>query len=246
VHCTHAQERQKPVRPGARRKGCCTPWTLPGPGLTRTTGHGRRPVWGRADGGRACAQLLAHRSCGELVGFYYGVWKQRAHPRARAWYHRLALACSPRGFAGTLAVSVLMRVPACGAARSRQACRPEGRRPRCAGDDVVWGLAKRVLLAQVARVAALSLEGGAGGTRHASCVHAAIVSAVLLHGEIRRRTMSFEDNMKSSWFVYKLGNRESCNDQPPLYAGSCGGGGSGGGGRSRERGGRGGRGGRCG
>ena len=43
------------------------------------------------------AQLLAHRSCGELVGFYYGVWKQRAHPRARAWYHRLALVCSPAG-----------------------------------------------------------------------------------------------------------------------------------------------------
>lgn len=36
-------------------------------------------------------QLLPHRERGELVDFYYGVWKTRAHPRARAWYRRLAL-----------------------------------------------------------------------------------------------------------------------------------------------------------
>ena len=44
---------------------------------------------------RPRAQLLPHRTCGQLVGFYYGVWKERAHPRARAWYQRLAEVCAP-------------------------------------------------------------------------------------------------------------------------------------------------------
>lgn len=41
------------------------------------------------------AQLLPHRTCGQLVDYYYGVWKERAHPRARAWYQRLAEVCAP-------------------------------------------------------------------------------------------------------------------------------------------------------
>ena len=41
------------------------------------------------------SQLLPHRTRGELVDFYYGVWKTRAHPRARAWYRRLALVRTP-------------------------------------------------------------------------------------------------------------------------------------------------------
>ena len=31
----------------------------------------------------------------KLVDFYYGVWKERAHPRARAWYQRLAEVRAP-------------------------------------------------------------------------------------------------------------------------------------------------------
>jgi len=215
VHRTHAQERQKPVRPGARRKGYCTPWTLPGPGQSRATRHGRRPVWGprrRGRRARSCWRTAAAASWSASTT----ACGSSEHTRVRARGTTAWRWCAPpRGFAGTLAVCVLVRVPACGAARSRQACRPEGRRPRCAGDDVVWGLAKRVLLAQVARVADLSLEGGAGGTRHASCVHAVSVTAVLLHGEIRRRNLSFEDIMKSLWFMYKLGKGDSCNGQPP-------------------------------
>jgi hypothetical protein len=93
---THAQERQKRVRPRTRQKVAArvvisTPRAA-SLRLAAAAGPSRASLTGGAR-----AQLLAHRTCGELVGFYYGVWKQRAHPRARAWYHRLALVGSPSG-----------------------------------------------------------------------------------------------------------------------------------------------------
>ncbi|KAK9845206.1 hypothetical protein WJX81_000033 [Elliptochloris bilobata] len=72
------------------------------------------------------AELLPYRTCGELVNFYYGVWKEQAHPRARAWYHRLALeaaaaaAAAAAAQAAREAAAVAAAAAAAGAGRRRQ------------------------------------------------------------------------------------------------------------------------------
>ena len=45
----------------------------------------------------ACCAAAAAPHVRPAGGLLYGVWKERAHPRARAWYLRLAEVCAPTG-----------------------------------------------------------------------------------------------------------------------------------------------------